>query len=121
MEPVMKDISADLGWQNTEIFLNSDEPIHFQLVSGEIRDGDAIIRGPSGVGWACDDSSCCEPMPDVGRDALIGRVGDKLFLIGDQNEITVATGGELQLRINDCDAGLFDNSGILRIQISPSR
>jgi hypothetical protein len=119
MEPVTKDISADLGWQNTGILLESGETIHIQFVSGEISDGDTIIRGLSGVGWACEDSSCCEPMPDVGRDALIGRVGDELFLVGDQSKLTVATGGELQLRINDCDAGLFDNSGSLRIKISP--
>lgn|GEM_PF-3190374 len=119
VEPVTKDIFAELGWQSTGILLASGESIHIQFVSGEIRDGDTIIRGPSGVGWACEDRDCCEPMPDVGRDALIGRVGDELFLIGDRNEISVATDGELQLRINDCDAGLFDNSGSLRIKISP--
>ena len=58
-------------------------------------------------------------MPFVQRDALIGRAGDHLFLIGDSNTIEVQEGGELQLRINDCDAGLFDNSGSFRIKISP--
>jgi hypothetical protein len=58
-------------------------------------------------------------MPEVARDALIGRVGDHLFLIGDQSAIEVQEGGELQLRINDCDAGLFDNSGSLQVKISP--
>ena len=119
MEPVTKDISAELGWQNTGILLEAGETIRLQFISGEIRDGDAIIRGPSGVGWACDDSSCCEPLPVEQRDALIGRVGDHLFLIGDQNTLKVQESGELQLRINDCDAGLFDNAGKLTIKISP--
>ncbi len=117
-DPVMKDIAADRGWQNTGILLESGETIHIQFMSGEIRDGDAIIRGLAGAGWICGDSSCCEPMPYVERDALIGRGGDRLFPIGDTNRITMSTGGELQLRINDCDAGLFDNSGSLTVKIS---
>jgi hypothetical protein len=58
-------------------------------------------------------------MPDVERDALIGRVGDHLFAIGDRSEITLSANGELQLRINDCDSGLFDNSGSFQVKISP--
>jgi hypothetical protein len=50
---------------------------------------------------------------------LIGRVRDHLFLIGDKNTIEVQESGELQLRLNDCDAGLADNSGSFRIMISP--
>lgn len=118
-EPVTKVISADRGWQNTGILLESGETIHFQFMSGGIRDGEAVIRGPSGIGWACGEGDCCEPMPDVERDALIGRVGDQLFAIGDRSEITVSTTGELQLRINDCDAGLFDNTGSFQVEISP--
>ena len=98
-EPVTKDISADRGWQNTGILLESGETIHFQFLSGEIRDGEAVIRGPSGVGWACGESDCCEPMPDVQRDALIGRVGDHLFAIGDRSEITVQ-------QLESCSFGL---------------
>ena len=78
----MKDIAADRGWQNTGILLEADETIHIQFMSGEIRDGDAIIRGLAGAGWICGDSSCCEPMPYVERDALIGRGGDRLFPMG---------------------------------------
>ena len=78
VEPVTKEISADRGWQNTGILLRPGETIHIQFVSGEIRDGEAVIRGPTGVGWACGDSSCCEPMPNADRDAVIGRVGDFL-------------------------------------------
>jgi len=57
-------------------------------------------------------------MPFEPRDALIGRVDDHLFGIGDQNEIIAPADGELQLRINDCEVGLFDNSGSLTIRIS---
>lgn len=120
IEPVVRDISASLGWQSTGVLWRAGETIKFQYVSGEIRDAESIIRGPAGVGYACGDSTCCEPIPDAPRDALIGRVGDHRFLIGDRSAIEVQEGGELQLRINDCDVGLFDNSGGLQVRISPS-
>jgi hypothetical protein len=116
---VTQDISAELGWQNSGILLEAGETIKVQFLSGEIHDGDTILRGPAGSGYICGDSGCCEPMPEVPRDALIGRVGDYLFLIGDKNAIEVQERGELQLRINDCDSGLFDNSGSFFVQISP--
>ena len=115
--PVMKEVAADRGWQTTGILVKAGETIRFQFQSGEINDGDTIVRGPAGVGWACSESSCCEPMPLEGRDALICRVGDEFFLIGDKTEVTVSSGGELQLCVNDCDAGLSDNSGSLRLKI----
>jgi hypothetical protein len=119
VEPVIKDISAERGWQSTSIWLESGELFHLQFLAGEIRDGEAIIRGPSGTGYICGDSTCCEPIPEAQRDALIGRVGDYIFLIGDKNAFEVRQSGELQLRINDCDDGLFDNAGSLTVKISP--
>src|SRR5918993_102206 len=110
-EPVINDISADRSWQTTGILLDSGMTIQFQYLSGEIRDGETILRGPSGSGYICGDSTCCEPMPEVQRAALIGRVKDHLLVIADKNTIEVQESGELQLRINDCDEGLFDNSG----------
>jgi hypothetical protein len=118
-EPIYE-ISASHSWQGTNIRLRSGETFQIQFISGEIQDGEAIIRGPSGAGWACEATDCCEPMPFEQRDALIGRVSDKFFVVRDQNEITSPADGELQLRINDCNAGLFDNSGSFKIRISHS-
>jgi len=118
IEPVMRNILADLGWQNTGILLESGEMINIQFRAGEIRDGDTILRGLAGTGYICGGSTCCEPMPHVQRGALIGRVQNHLFLIGDQNTIQVQETGELQLRVNDCDSGLFDNTGSFQVKIS---
>jgi hypothetical protein len=46
-EPVTKDISADRGWQNTGILLESGETIHFQFMAREIRDGEAVFEVPA--------------------------------------------------------------------------
>jgi hypothetical protein len=117
--PVGREISASAGWQSTGVLVRPGETIRFQYVSGEIRDADSVIRGPGGAGYTCGESTCCEPIPDAPRGALIGRVGDHLFLIGDRSAVEVQEEGELQLRVNDCDAGLFDNSGNLQIKMSP--
>lgn len=119
VEPVIRDISAEFGWQNTGILVESGDAIQIQFMAGEIQDGDVIIRGPAGTGYMCGDSSCCEPLPESPRGALIGRVRDNIFLIGDEATMEIQESGELQLRINDCDEGLFDNSGSLTVKISP--
>jgi hypothetical protein len=119
VEPAIADVLAARGWQRTGILLEAGETIHVQFLSGEIHDGSLVIAGPAGAGWSCGVASCCEPIPDVDRDTLIARIGNAAFAIGDKNEIAVPASGELQLRINDCDAGLYDNSGQLTIQISP--
>lgn len=116
---VIREVSGELGWQNTGILLAPGETIKFQFMAGEIQDGDIILRGPAGTGYTCGTGTCCEPIPGAQRDTLIGRVGDHLFRIGDKRAIEVQEGGELQLRINDCDDGLFDNSGSFQIKIFP--
>jgi hypothetical protein len=118
-EPVLREISASAGWQSTGVLVRPGETIRFQYMSGEIRDADSVIRGPAGAGYTCGDSTCCEPVPDAPRAALIGRVGDHLFPIGDRSAIEAQEAGELQLRVNDCDSGLFDNSGSLQMKIAP--
>lgn len=120
VEPVIADIMAARGWQRTDILLEAGERIHVQFLSGEIRDGVLVIAGPAGAGWSCGEASCREPIPDVDWDTLMGRIGEAAFAIGDRNEIAVPASGELQLRINDCDVGLYDNSGRLTIQIVPA-
>jgi hypothetical protein len=70
---LQKEVSANLGWQAAGVRLRSGEIIQIQFISGEIRDAEAIVRGRAGVGWACEASDCCEPMPFEQRDALIGQ------------------------------------------------
>lgn len=119
VETETRDLSAGLGWQNTKILLEGGQTFRIQFMAGEIRDGESILRGPAGSGYVCGDHTCCEPMPEAPRNALIGRVGDHLFLIDDKSTLQVQDSGELQLRFNDCDEGLFDNWGSLTVQISP--
>jgi hypothetical protein len=40
--------------------------------------------------------------------------------VGDGGDFTVPSSGTLELRINDCDDGLQDNEGELRVRFVPS-
>ncbi len=48
----------------------------------------------------------------------MARVGSDIVTIGNRATFTPNREGQLELRINDCDDGLFDNSGSLRIAIA---
>lgn len=114
-------IAANQGWQDTGVELQSGERVLIEYISGQATDGeDAIIDG-SGIDYSCGHSGCCEPIPEARRSSLIGRVGridDDIFSIGNGVEITVDKKGNLFLRINDCNSGLNDNSGNLRVRIT---
>jgi hypothetical protein len=58
-------------------------------------------------------------LPGVPFGALLGRVSDAVFLIGDQEEIVAPSEGELYLVINDYPFYRHDNRGGLTITIVP--
>ncbi|MBK8022653.1 MAG: hypothetical protein IPK19_14780 [Chloroflexi bacterium] len=64
------------------------------------------------------DIACGEPIPLVSQNALIGRVGDHVFLVGAANTIVTQDAGELFLRSNDVSDGMYDNSGLLKVSIT---
>ena len=114
-------IAANQGWQDTGVELQPGERILIEYISGKATDGDVAIIDGSGIDYTCGHSGCCEPLPEARRSSLIGRVGridDEIFSVGNGIEITVDKKGNLFLRINDCNSGLNDNSGKLRVRIT---
>ena len=67
----------------------------------------------------CGRASCCEPLPTARRSALIGQIADQIFFIGNGGTFSAPADGHLLLRINDCDEGLYDNSGALQVGLYP--
>ena len=114
-------VAADQGWQDTEVALQAGEQVRIEYVTGQIQDQETPLIDGTGADFVCGHAGCCEPLPDARRSALIGRVGrldDGIFYVGNGVEITVETTGNLFLRINDCNSGLYDNSGEFQVQVT---
>jgi hypothetical protein len=114
-------ISSSIGWQATEAEPHIHDSISIEYISGEWHDQDTVLTGGIGSGYICGAADCCEPMPYERRAALIGRIGDgEPFLVGNGDTFQDDFGGRLFLRINDCDEGLYDNSGTIKVRITIS-
>lgn len=113
------DLPANQGWSSSGVYIQAGQTIQIAYLSGQMRDGTTAIADAAGNAYVCGQAGCCEPLPEVPRDALIGRIGKDIFYIGNGGTF-IATGSVLlHLRVNDCDRGLYDNQGSLRIIILP--
>ncbi len=108
-------------WQDTHIPLKQGQTFKVLSVTGTIMDDGVALSGGNGKpDFICSQripQGCCDPMPDQHRSALIGKIGQHNLLIGNGRELSAPEDGELQLRINDCDDGLENNSGLLTVEI----
>jgi hypothetical protein len=112
-------IKAASGWQDTGVVVAGSAPFSLRVVSGQIHDGETQISDGGGSDYVCGRPDCCEPMPNVRRSAVIGRVGGELFDVSNGGFFEDLPGGILYLRVNDCDEGLYDNGGTLTIAFAP--
>ena len=119
--PITAHVSATAGWQSIGTSVKPGQAAVVAYVRGTIRDRETVIPDASGSDYVCGVPACCEPLPNERRSALIARVGSRLFAIGNHRRIVSDEGGEILLRINDCDEGLADNSGELEVRIEPTR
>jgi len=114
-------ILSNQGWQDTGVELKSGENVLIEYISGQVTDGATIIIDGSGADYICGQAECCEPLPAVRRSSLIGRVGrtdDETFYVGNGVETTINNSGSLFLRLNDCNSGLTDNTGMFKVRIT---
>lgn len=120
------EVFADKGWQSTGVRLAPGDEVSIEYVSGTwtnwkghtpTHDG----NGPTAV-YICADiiqaDQCVEPIPDFPAGALVGRVGQQMLKIGNRLTTTVTSASNLELRINDGDEGLRDNSGSIVVRIT---
>ena len=112
-------IKAASGWQDTGVVVGDSAPFSLRVVSGQVHDGDTKILDGGGSDYVCGRPDCCEPLPNVRRSAVIGRVGDRMFDVSNGGFFETSPGGRLFLRVNDCDEGLYDNGGTFTIAFAP--
>jgi hypothetical protein len=113
------DVQADSGWQDTGLQFRAGHQFQVAYVSGQVVDRDSLIADGDGWDYVCGRASCCEPLPTARRSALIGKLGGHTFFIGNGGLFSAPADGHLLLRINDCDEGLYDNSGSLKVGLHP--
>jgi hypothetical protein len=117
-------VDAEKSWQDTGIELEANTIIVIEVVDGKwtgFKGSSPYNRG-SGTGFICGTamtpSDCVEPLPMVPSDALIGRVGDQLFYIGQKVTLVTEQAGMLSFRMNDGEGTLYDNEGSLKVAIT---
>lgn len=118
-------VQADIAWQNTGVYLNANNTAQISYASGmwtanpEDNNGQLYnangnpIFIPAKTGYT---------MPGQNEGALIGKIGDTVFLVGMGTTTPANLTGEIQLCINDdlngiYGAGLTDNLGSIEVTI----
>lgn len=106
-------VSANQQWTDSGIDVRAGQAIYFEA-QGRVRWGRDRQDGPAGENNS--PSNPNRPMGNRNAAALIGKIGNDMFFIGDETgPIRMRSGGRLYLGIND-DV-LTDNSGNFRVVV----
>ena len=106
-------VSADVQWIDSGVDVRSGQTVFFEA-QGRVRWGRDRQDGPAGERNS--PSNPNRPMGNRNAAALIGKIGNDLFFIGDDTgAIRVRNSGRLYLGVND-DV-LTDNSGNFRVVV----
>jgi len=106
-------VSADVAWNDTGIDVRAGQSVYFEA-QGRVRWGRDRQDGPAGERNS--PSNPNRPMGNRNAAALIGKIGDDMFFIGDETgPVRLRSSGRLFLGVND-DV-LTDNSGNFRVVV----
>jgi hypothetical protein len=106
-------VSADVAWNDSGIDVRAGQTVYFEA-QGRVRWGRDRQDGPAGERNS--PSNPNRPMGNRNAAALIGRIGNDLFFIGDDaGPVRMRASGRLFLGVND-DV-LTDNSGNFRVVV----
>ncbi|HWI18054.1 MAG TPA: LecA/PA-IL family lectin [Vicinamibacterales bacterium] len=106
-------VSADVAWNDSGIDVRAGQTVFFEA-QGRVRWGRDRQDGPAGERNS--PSNPNRPMGNRNAAALIGRIGNDMFFIGDDTgPVRMRSSGRLFLGVND-DV-LTDNSGNFRVVV----
>ena len=106
-------VSADVAWNDSGVDVRAGQTIYFEA-QGRVRWGQNRQDGPAGERNS--PSNPNRPMGNRNAAALIGKIGNDMFFIGDETgPVRMRTAGRLYLGVND-DV-LTDNSGNFRVVV----
>jgi hypothetical protein len=110
-------ISARQAWTPTGITVRRGEVLTFNT-TGEIQLSADTNDVAGSAGAKSQRYAASSPLPRNFAGALIARVGNQVFPIGNQTTVTMPATGQLFLGIND--DGFEDNAGEFRVEIGRS-
>jgi hypothetical protein len=120
-------VSATQSWQDTHVYIRAGMGVFVEVIAGQWTHWmgtKPYNPGDGDIYYVCADamaaSQCLEPVPGFAQGGLVGKINDQVFGIGSVGEIYLQENGNLYLRINDGDDGLFDNDGELTVRITLS-
>jgi len=106
-------VSADVAWNDSLVDVRAGQTIYFEA-QGRVRWGRDRQDGPAGERNS--PSNPNRPMGNRNAAALIGKIGNDMFFIGDETgPVRMRSAGRLYLGVND-DV-LTDNSGNFRVVV----
>jgi len=106
-------VSADVAWNDTGVDVRAGQTVYFEA-AGQVRWGRDRRDGPAGERNS--PSNPNRPMGNRNAAALIGKIGNDMFFIGDETgPVRMRAAGRLYLGVND-DV-LTDNSGNFRVVV----
>ena len=106
-------VSADVAWNDSGVDVRAGQTIYFEA-QGRVRWGRDRQDGPAGERNS--PSNPNRPMGNRNAAALIGKIGNDMFFIGDETgPVRMRSAGRLYLGVND-DV-LTDNSGNFRVVV----
>jgi hypothetical protein len=106
-------VSADVAWNDSGIDVRAGQTVYFEA-TGQVRWGKDRRDGPAGERNS--PSNPNRPMGNRNAAALIGKIGNDMFFIGDDTgPVRMRSSGRLYLGVND-DV-LTDNSGNFRVVV----
>ena len=106
-------VSADVAWNDSGVDVRAGQTIYFEA-QGRVRWGRDRQDGPAGERNS--PSNPNRPMGNRNAAALIGKIGNDMFFIGDETgPVRMRSSGRLYLGVND-DV-LTDNSGNFRVVV----
>lgn len=122
--PLTVSVAANQAWQSTGLVVTGNQKTDVSYVSG-MWSFNPQLPPCDAAGNPGYRAKPFYTLPGQPEGALIGKLGDTVFLIGRQLTLPSGVAGTLQLCINDdldarYGAGLKDNSGSLTIRIVTS-
>lgn len=108
-------VPGNQQWVGTGLTVRKGEVLSFNT-TGEIQLSNDQNDVAHSAGARSQRYAPNSPLPRNFAGALIGRVGNEVFAIGDQRTVTMPASGQLFLGINDDSVG--DNRGEFRVEIN---